>query len=245
MPHDSNRPDDPGPSFALSPRLRAVAELVRPDEPMADIGTDHGLLPLALARARRVPRAFGCDLRAGPLEVARKNLTGSGLPVELRLGDGLRPVADQTLGTVTLAGMGGLSMVQILERGPLDRVTRLVLAPNEGAEIARRGLYRLGLWIVDERVVADQGRHYVVMAAERPAPAATPTLSDFAVGPRLAPRLAGANVDADTAAWAREELGRFERGLMGLARARSPSPPAQRKRDDFEARAALLRALLG
>lgn len=241
MPHDPKQSDA---LDALSPRLRAVAALVRPGEAMADIGTDHGLLPLALARAHRVPRAFGCDLRARPLQVARRNLNGTGAAVELRLGDGLSPVAHEPLGTVTLAGMGGLSMVQILDRGPLERITRLVLAPNEGAEVARRGLWRLGFWMVAERVVTDQGRSYVVIAAERTAPNTVPDLLDFVVGPHIAGLLGQPRPDPDATKWAEQELARFERGLAGLDRAQALSPEARDKQANFEARARLFRGLL-
>jgi len=222
-----------------------VAELVVADRPMADIGTDHGLLPLALIESGLVPHAFGCDLRHRPLGVAEDNVSRAAWPagIELRRGDGFAPVADVELGTATIAGMGGRSMVGILERGPVDGVKRLVLAPNEGAELVRRGLWRLGMWIVEERVVADQGRYYVVLAAERPAPRVRPSLRDFAVGPQLAAQLEAGGGD-DIRAWAHAELERFERGLSGLVRARCPDDTQRAKRDDFERRAALLRGLL-
>ncbi|MBQ5972608.1 MAG: tRNA (adenine(22)-N(1))-methyltransferase TrmK, partial [Oscillospiraceae bacterium] len=59
-------------SSELSPRLNAVAELVPACTILADIGTDHGFLPLALLRRGRIARAVCADLRAAPLASARR-----------------------------------------------------------------------------------------------------------------------------------------------------------------------------
>lgn len=227
---------------ALSPRLHTVAELVRPGEPAADIGTDHGLLAIALRERDQVPQVYACDLRPEPLAVAQRNLDArsqlSGL--ELRLGDGLAPVAGLTLGTATIAGMGGATMEAILDRGPLKGITRLVLAPNEALERLRRALHRHGLWPVREVLVEDGGRHYVVVAAERGDAPADPSLEDFVIGPQLR-TATDPTQQRLRARWATERLERFERSLRGLAAAHPDNAAAQRKRDRLEARVAVFR----
>lgn len=156
----------------LNPRLAAIAAAVLPDLPMADIGTDHGLLPIYLALSGSVPRAFACDKREQPLKQTRLNVASARVAtvVETRLGDGFRPVQHESLGTVTIAGMGSAAIRDIL-RGRRDcEVRRLVLAPNDDAVLLRETLFELELELDDERIVVDDGRFYPILVASAPAP---------------------------------------------------------------------------
>ncbi|MGB1016976.1 MAG: tRNA (adenine(22)-N(1))-methyltransferase TrmK, partial [Nannocystaceae bacterium] len=58
----------------LHPRLRAIAELVPVCTSMADIGTDHALLPVSLLAAGRVERAIAADIGEGPLAHAARTV---------------------------------------------------------------------------------------------------------------------------------------------------------------------------
>ena len=75
----------------LDARLSAAAELVRPGQPVADIGCDHGKLTAVLAASGKYPKVIGADLRPGPLAKAAQTLEYAGCKdrAELRLGDGL------------------------------------------------------------------------------------------------------------------------------------------------------------
>ena len=54
----------------LCPRLQMVADFVRDGAAVADIGTDHAYLPVALVLSGKCPRAVVSDLREMPLENA-------------------------------------------------------------------------------------------------------------------------------------------------------------------------------
>ena len=102
---------DPPAWTRLSPRLRAVAKLVRRDAPLADVGTDHALLPAALVASQTVPHAMATDKNRGPLQRAAAHVAGFGLEssIELRHGPGLSPFSVDELaklGTIVIAGMG-------------------------------------------------------------------------------------------------------------------------------------------
>lgn len=223
---------------SLTPRLRAIADFVLPGRPMADVGTDHAQLPVDLVTRGAVPRAIACDVRAGPLEAARKTVAAAGCAdrVELRQGDGLAAVGPNEVETVVIAGMGGRSIAAIVDAARpgtgIAGVRRLVLAPNGGVGRLRRRLAELGWRIVDETVVDDAGHLYPIVVAE---PASTPVRldeTDLAVGPILRHR-----TDAPVRAWAAQELARTRRALDGLARAREVDTA---KRERLEALAALL-----
>jgi tRNA (adenine22-N1)-methyltransferase len=136
-------------------RLRALAALVPPGVPTADIGTDHALLPVLLLRESRVPRVIGVDRLAGPLARARATVQAEGLAqdprLELRQGDGLDPLLPGEVGTLVIAGMGGERVLSILDRGAdrLAGVQTLVLHPDSHLPQARSGLASRG-WVFQD-----------------------------------------------------------------------------------------------
>ena len=86
----------------LDARLAAAAELVRPGEPVADIGCDHGKLTAVLAASGKYPKVIGADLRPGPLAKAEQTLEHAGCKdrAELRLGDGLSVLTENEVGSI-------------------------------------------------------------------------------------------------------------------------------------------------
>lgn len=136
---------------------------------MADIGTDHAYLPAYLIETGAVPRAIAGDVMPGPLEAARQTVESAGLAdrIELRLGNGLQVLKPGEATTVTLCGMGGALMAELLAAVSLASIERLVLQPMESPERLRAWLTGHGWRISHEELVEDAGRIYVVMAAER------------------------------------------------------------------------------
>lgn len=153
----------------LDARLRAVAALVRPGKRLADIGTDHAYLPVELVKSGYCPWAVGADLRAGPLEAARRNVVAAGLSdrISLRLGDGLAPIAVDEVEDIAIAGMGGETIVSILTAAEWVKSAhlRLILQPMTRGEELRRYLLTNGFSVETERLVQDGHHLYPVMAA--------------------------------------------------------------------------------
>ncbi len=155
----------------MTPRLEAVAELIPAGSRVADVGTDHGRLPLALRRGGRSPWCVATDRDAGALDRAHR-AAGSTDGLVLRLGDGLEPLRpEDRLDVIAVAGLGAAAIARILSPEALDRlrVRRLVLQPQTEPGLLRRHLTDAGWAVVDERMIADRGRLYVVIAAERAA----------------------------------------------------------------------------
>jgi tRNA (adenine22-N1)-methyltransferase len=145
-----------------------AAQYVLEDRPLADIGTDHAYLPVYLVANGVIPRAIAADLMSGPLEAARTTVLVAGLEekIALRLGSGLSVLVPGEAATVSICGMGGPLIAQILEDGPLGGVERLVLQPMGGEERLRRWLAQNGWRLVAEQLVEDSGRLYLVAVAE-------------------------------------------------------------------------------
>lgn len=93
----------------LSERLKLVASFVPQDSRIADIGTDHGFVPICLAKEGRIKSALAMDVRTGPLERAEAHIKEAGIsdiPISTRLSDGLKELKPQEADTVIIAGMG-------------------------------------------------------------------------------------------------------------------------------------------
>jgi len=155
----------------LPARLQAVADYIPPGKTVADIGTDHALLPVYLVAWGVAPRVIAVEKAPGPLEAARQAVAGSDLGelIDIRAGDGLAPVAPGEAEVLVLAGMGGRNITAILGAAPevLETVETLVLQPQEPVAPARRWLVENGFRISAENLILDAGRLYPVIQAVR------------------------------------------------------------------------------
>lgn len=172
------------------PRLAAALALIRA-EVHADIGSDHAALPVALLRGGRVGRCIVVEKNAAPLEVARGALERAGLldRAELRLGDGFAPLAPGEVESASLTGMGGRTLLGILERGADRLPQRLVLQPNDSAAGLRAWARREGYWLTHEELVPGFWRYPLLGLERRPGPdpaySGLPPVSALAHGPLL------------------------------------------------------------
>lgn len=143
--------------------------MVTPGNRLADIGTDHGYLPIWLIQNKRVPYAIGMDIRPGPLEHARANMRNAGVSdnMELRLSDGLDQLQNAEADTVVISGMGGMLIISIL-RDASDKICclkELILSPQSDIPMVRQYLRTNGFLIVDEEVIIDGQKYYTIIKA--------------------------------------------------------------------------------
>ena len=149
------------------PRLESLARLV-PNVVMVDIGTDPGLLPAWILLRMRVPSAIAADLLPGPLDRARHTAARWGVPLDLRLGDGLAVLSPGEAETIVIAGMGGDNIADILSAAPWARAKSgplLLLQPMSRAEVLRRWLAENGCVLREEHLVRERGTLYPIIVA--------------------------------------------------------------------------------
>ena len=196
--------------IVLTPRLLAAAELVPPGARAADVGTDHGYLPVWLRQQGICETVIASDIRPGPLEAARASLRRYGVTgVELRLCPGLEGIRPEEADAVVIAGMSGETMRDILADAAWDwRGKRLILQPMTKRAELLIWLYGHGLRLREERLAREGDRLYWVLCAE----------AGEAPMPRPAHLAAGFT---ETEYALRLRL-RLEKALAGLRRAREP-----------------------
>ncbi len=151
----------------LSARLQMLADMVTPGNRVADVGCDHGLLPIRLVQDGVAPAALAMDVRKGPLEAARANVRACGLEsyITLRLSDGLKEYRTGEADTVVCAGMGGRLMQRILSESmdKVKTVQELILQPQSELREFRAYLRECGLAVQRESALCEDGRYYFAM----------------------------------------------------------------------------------
>lgn len=151
----------------LQPRLQMLADLVPDGARVADIGTDHGYLPVYLLQRGKIVGAIASDVGQAPLQHAVQTARVHGVDnIDFRLCNGLQGIRPQEIDTVVIAGMGGETIVHILEAArwtaELGRYT-LLLQPMTKNGVLRRWLVDNGYRFVQERLVWDKNFLYPIM----------------------------------------------------------------------------------
>ena len=150
----------------LQPRLQLLATLVPEGSRLADVGTDHGYVPVYLLQRGLISGAIASDIGAEPLQHAKN--TAAEYEVEginFRLCPGLDAVAPEECDTILIAGMGGETIITILENAPWTKRGEhlLLLQPMTKVEMLRKWLVDNGYTFTGERLVFDKDHLYPIM----------------------------------------------------------------------------------
>lgn len=151
----------------ISNRLQMAASLVKSGNVLADVGTDHGYVPIWLLEQKKIPRAIAMDINRGPLERAREHIRLYGMEdyIETRLSDGVAALAPQEADTILITGMGGGLVLHILEAGAevCKSAKELVLQPQSELFRVRRMLAEWGYVTDAEEMLEEDGKYYPMM----------------------------------------------------------------------------------
>jgi len=177
--------------ISLRPRLRQVADFVPSGARVADIGSDHAYLAAYLLLHDRAAKVIAGEINLAPAQRARQTALNFGLQdrLQVRLGAGLTILQPGEVDTVVVAGLGGNTIIEVLESNPpvLPTIKRLILQPNIGAAAVRYWLCEHGWAIVEEALVKDNDIFYEIVVGE---PGETQALNwlQATLGPRLLER---------------------------------------------------------
>ena len=153
----------------LTPRLLAAASLVKGGGIVADIGTDHGYLPIYLIQSGKIERAIAADIGKMPLENAKKSVAQYELSgrIELRLSDGLNAFKENEVDEIVFAGMGGTLIAEKLKETPWIKNNKLhfIFQPQSRAEDLREYLFTNGFEIGEELATHEGNRFYIAFDA--------------------------------------------------------------------------------
>ena len=149
----------------LSKRLQAVAELISQNMSVADVGCDHGYIPIYLLETGKSHKVLALDVNPGPLKRAEEHIREHGLSIETRLSDGVKKLSPGEVDCVVVAGMGGALTTRILNEGEdvFRKLREFVLQPQSEIYKVRQYLYKNGYRIIAEDMVLEEGKFYPMM----------------------------------------------------------------------------------
>lgn len=153
----------------LPGRLKLISHMVPECNIVSDIGTDHAYIPIYLVNNKKCKRAIASDIRPGPINIAKANIEEYGLSanIETRVGNGIDTIEDHEVDVIIIAGMGGVIIKDILERG-IDKAKKanaLILQPMTAVEVLHEWLCSNGFEVYDEKLVREENKIYDVIAA--------------------------------------------------------------------------------
>lgn len=174
----------------LSQRLKVVADFVPQNSRVADIGSDHAYLPVYLMKQKQIEFGIASEVAKGPLDNAIQEIKAEGLSdrIDTRLADGLLSVQpEDKIDCVTIAGMGGTLIKNILENGKshLSGDELLILQPNVGEDRLRTWLMNNQYEISDETILREDGHTYEIIVAKKTNEPVKYTEQEIKFGPFL------------------------------------------------------------
>ena len=141
--------------------------MVTPGSVLADIGTDHGYVPISLVQRKKIKKAIAMDVNKGPLQRAKEHIQEFQLEdyIETRLSDGVKKLEVGEVDSILMAGMGGDLVIRIIKEGMevCRSVNELVLQPQSELGKVRKFLRENNFEIVDEDMIIEDGKYYPMM----------------------------------------------------------------------------------
>ncbi|HCG97149.1 MAG TPA: hypothetical protein DEV89_03630 [Erysipelotrichaceae bacterium] len=155
-----------------SKRLLAIAKAIaqyKQGTILADIGTDHAYLPCFLYDQGVIEKAYACDVAEGPLASSKQTIIANHMEGKIipLLGNGLDPIVNEDVDMISICGMGGMLMIEILDAHNEMHDHRFFLQANNGLAELRAYLAGHHFCIIDEDLVEDAHHIYEYMVVEK------------------------------------------------------------------------------
>lgn len=153
----------------LSPRLAHLVKQVPLSASVIDVAADHGYVAIELAKMNNNRVVIASDVALGPLTAGKENAQKQHISnIDFRLGDGFSVLAEnENVDAAIIAGLGGKLMCNILNRGMLQNIQRLILQANNDVVDVRAFLYQHNYTIIADERVEDGAFIYECLVAEK------------------------------------------------------------------------------
>ena len=147
----------------MTPRLYEIAGMVKNGARIADVGCDHGYIPIYLAENKIIKSAIAADVNDGPLLSAEENINKHNLShiIKTRKSDGVQNIDANEYDTLIIAGMGGMLISEILSYAPRGKT--LILQPMTAIEYLCKYLSDNGYKIVSQKLVREEKHIYNIL----------------------------------------------------------------------------------
>ena len=149
----------------LKKRLMAIANLVKKDAIVVDVGTDHAYLPIYLSQNKIAKKIIATDISQNALDGAQKNIEKANIKdITLICTDGLNGI-ETIYDTLIISGMGASRIIGILDNHNLP--DNIILSANNDYYKLRKYMNKIGYKIVKEIVVLENEKYYDIISYEK------------------------------------------------------------------------------
>ena len=198
--------------------------MITPGRRLLDVGCDHAYLPIELVGSGVCPLAVATDISQSAVESAAANIKAAQLEdrISVRYADGLAGAKAGECDCLVISGMGGPLMIEIMSGREelLESFREVVLSPQSEVAQVRQWIAEHGMKLVDEKMVCDQHKYYVILkvtsgAEEIYSQDADTRAVQYAYGPHLIQRR-----DSVLADFLHEETGRLDEAIEAVCQSR-------------------------
>ena len=148
-------------------RLEEIINLVEDNSIVADIGTDHGIVPYELIKSNKAKKVIASDISEKSLDKLREKLDYLDEPekIILNVSDGLDNLNEYQVDTIIISGMGGNLIVDILNKNidVAKRANCLILGANNSLSVLRKFLHDNSFEIIEEVDLFENAKYYQII----------------------------------------------------------------------------------
>lgn len=152
-------------------RLKTIIHFIEKNSIVADIGTDHGVVPIYLIEENIAKKVIATDISKPSLEKLENKLQekAGSLNIETRCSDGLKQILPFEVDTIIISGMGGVLIEEILSHfiETAKTASTLILQPNNAVDHLRRWLLYNGFYIENEKDLFENRKYYTILCVKR------------------------------------------------------------------------------
>ncbi len=148
-------------------RLEEIIKLVEDNSIVADIGTDHGIVPYELIKSNKAKKVIASDISEKSLDKLREKLDYLDEPekIILNVSDGLDNLNEYQVDTIIISGMGGNLIVDILNKNidVAKSANCLILGANNSLSVLRKFLHDNSFEIIEEVDLFENDKYYQII----------------------------------------------------------------------------------
>ena len=148
-------------------RLEEIINLVEDNSIVADIGTDHGIVPYELIKSNKAKKVIASDISEKSLDKLREKLDYLDEPekIILNVSDGLDNLNEYQVDTIIISGMGGNLIVDILNKNidVAKSANCLILGANNSLSVLRKFLHDNSFEIIEEVDLFENDKYYQII----------------------------------------------------------------------------------
>ncbi len=148
-------------------RLQKIVDFVENNSIVADIGTDHGLVPIYLSKHHISKKIIGIDISEKSLYKLQSKIENNYEydNIETCVSDGLKALKPFEVDTIIISGMGGLLISKIISESMeiAKSANKLILQGNNNLEYLRKFLHDNGFVINGESDIFEKEKYYQIL----------------------------------------------------------------------------------